>query len=110
MQGVPGTAWAWGFAVSSGAGFHAAGGQGGISVIKPATGVCCIVTSSKRGSHKAAQVTLADPGSARFVSVGTGHGSLCNPYIDATHDVVPVYIKAADGTTAVDANFTIVIP
>ena len=87
-------------------GLHASSGN--LTVTHPATGQYCVVVSL-RSSHKAAQVTLAAPGGNQIVSVGTGNGSACNPLFDATHDVVPVYVVDT-AATAVDANFTIVIP
>jgi hypothetical protein len=79
-----------------------------LTVTHPATGEYCVVVARRR-SHVAAQVTVAGPGSAKFVSVGTGHGSKCNPLDTATHDVVPVYIFTPAGVL-VDGSFTIVIP
>jgi hypothetical protein len=108
-QGEPGSAYAWAYVVASGSGFHASGGQVTLSVSKPATGVYCIVIPEKHSGHKAAQVTLADPDGNTIVSVGTGHGSLCNPLVTDTTDVVPVYVVTT-ADVAVDANFTIVIP
>ena len=63
----------------------------------------------KRFSHKTAQATLADPGGTKIVSVGTGHGSQCNPLNTDTEDAVPVFVRTTSGT-AVDGNFTFVIP
>lgn len=108
-QGEPGSAYAWAYVVSSGSGFHASGGQVSLSVTKPATGVYCIVIPQRHSGHKAAQVTLADGGANKIVSVGTGHGSLCNPLFTDTTDVVPVYVVTTAGVP-VDANLTIVIP
>ena len=96
---------AWAYVISNG-GLHASSGN--LTVTRPALGQYCVVVS-KRGSHKAAQVTLADPAGLNIVSVGTGHGSACNPLSTATHDVVPVYGKTPAGA-AVDVNFTIYIP
>lgn len=96
---------AWAYVISNG-GLHASSGN--LTVTHPATGEYCVVVS-KRSSHKAAQVTLADPGGLRIVSVGTGHGSACSPLVNATTDAVPVYVRTAAGA-AIDGNFTIVIP
>lgn len=96
---------AWAYVISSGA-FHASSGN--LQVTHPATGEYCVVVA-KRLSHKAAQATLADPGGNKIVSVGTGHGSSCNPLVTETQDAVPVYIRTTAGA-AVDGNFTIVIP
>ena len=96
----------WAYVVASGIGFHAT--SGGLSLTHPATGEYCIVLD-KRYSHKAAQVTLASPGGTEIVSVGTGHGSACNPLIDEEHNVVPVYVSTPNNAPA-DANFTIFIP
>ena len=74
----------------------------------PATGQYCVVVS-KRSSYKAAQVSLADSGTAKIVSAGTTNASPCNPLIDSNHDVVPVYIVTNVGAAA-DGNFTIVVP
>jgi hypothetical protein len=95
----------WAYVISNG-GIHA--GSGNFTVTHPATGVYCVVVS-KRSSHKAAQATLANPDGNYIVSVGTGHGSLCNPLSDATHDAIPVYVVTT-ADVAVDANFTIVVP
>lgn len=95
----------WAYVISSG-GLHAT--SGGITVTHPNVGDYCVVID-KRYSHKAAQVTLADPGGARIVSVGTGHGSSCNPLVTDTTDAVPVYVRTTAGAP-VDGNFTIVIP
>lgn len=96
---------AWAYVIANGS-LHATSGN--ITVTHPAVGQYCVVVE-KRGSHKAAQVTLADPGGTRIVSVGTGHGSACNPLFTATHDAVPVYVMTTAGA-AVDANFTIYVP
>ncbi len=95
----------WAYVISNG-GLHAS--SGGLTVTHPTTGQYCVVVPT-RLSYKAAQATLADPGGTNIVSVGTGHGSACNPLSTATEDAVPVYIKTPSGT-AVDGNFTIVIP
>ena len=95
----------WAYVISNG-GVHA--GSGNFTVTHPATGEYCVVVS-KRSSHKAAQVTLANPDGNLIVSVGTGHGSACNPLSTATHDVVPVYVVTT-GDVPVDAHFTIVVP
>ena len=97
---------AWAYVISNG-GLHASSGAN-ITVTKPATGEYCVVVP-RRSSHKAAQATLADPGGNKIVSVGTGHGSACNPLSTATHDAVPVYVRTT-GNVAVDGNFTIAIP
>lgn len=96
----------WGYVVSSGTGFHAS--SGGLEVTHPATGEYCIVLDRRR-SWKGAQATLADPGGDKVVSVGTGHGSACNPLSDEDHAAVPVYVRTVGGAL-VDGNFTIVIP
>lgn len=96
---------AWAYVISNG-GLHASSGN--LTVTKPDTGEYCVVVS-KRQSHKAAQVTLADPGGNKIVSVGTGHGSACNPLFTETHDAVPVYVTTTAGAP-IDANFTIVVP
>lgn len=95
----------WGYVISNG-GIHA--GSGNFTVTKPAVGQYCIVVS-KRLSHKVAQATLADPGGTSIVSVGTGHGSACNPLITTTHDAIPVFVKTP-ANAAIDGNFTIFIP
>ncbi len=95
---------AWGYVV--GASFHATSGN--VSVTHPSVGLYCLVVS-KRSSHKATQVTLSSPGGTNIVSVGTGHGSACNPLSTTTQDVVPVYIKTTAGA-AVDDWFVFYIP
>lgn len=95
---------AWGYVV--GAGFHASSGN--VTVTHPAVGQYCLVVS-KRSSHKATQVTSSYPGGVNILSVGTGHGSACNPLSTATHDVVPVYIKTPAGAY-VDDWFVFYIP
>ena len=96
---------AWAYVIATG-GLHASSGN--LTVTHPATGEYCVVVPA-RGSHKAAQATLADPGGTKVVSVGTGHGSACNPLNTETHDAVPVFVRTTAGT-AVDGNFTIVVP
>ena len=96
---------AWAYVISNG-GIHASSGN--ITVTHPATGEYCVVVP-KGGSHKAAQATLADPDGNKIVSVGTGHGSACNPLSTATHDAVPVYVVTT-ADAPVDANFTIFVP
>lgn len=95
---------AWGYVI--GAAFHASSGN--VSVTHPATGQYCLVVS-KRTSHKAAQVTLSNPGGNNIVSVGTGHGSLCNSLVTPALDVVPVYVKNPAGAY-VDDWFVFYIP
>jgi hypothetical protein len=95
----------WAYVISN-AGLHAS--SGGITVTHPATGEYCVVIA-KRGSHKAAQATLADPGGTKIVSVGTGHGSACNPLVTTTQDAIPVYVRTT-ANVPIDGNFTIVIP
>lgn len=95
----------WAYVISN-AGLHAS--SGGIEVTHPGTGNYCVVIA-KRYAHKAAQVTLADPGGIKIVSVGTGHGSQCNPLYTDEEDVIPVYVRTVAGV-AIDGNFTIVIP
>ena len=99
-------AWAYVVGHSGGAYFHATSGN--LTVSRVGLGEYCVVVPA-RGSHKAAQVTLADPGGTKIVSVGTGHGSGCNPLHTSTHYAVPVYIRTTSGA-AVDGLFTIVIP
>lgn len=96
---------AWAYVISNG-GLHASSGN--VTVTKPAMGEYCVVVD-KRASHKAAQVTLADPDGNKIVSVGTGHGSACNPLVTPTNDVVPVYV-VTQADAPVDGNFTIFIP
>jgi hypothetical protein len=96
---------AWAYVISGG-GLHASSGN--IQVTHPAVGEYCVVVT-KRYSHKAAQVTLADPAGTKIMSVGTGHGSACNPLSTDTHDAIPVYAKTTAGA-AVDANFTVYVP
>lgn len=95
----------WAYVISSGS-LHAS--SGGITATHPATGQYWVIVP-KRGSYKAAQATLADPGGTAIISVGTGHGSACNPLSTATDDAIPVYAMTPAGA-AVDANFTIVVP
>jgi len=97
---------AWAYVIGSSGSFHASSGN--LTATHPATGVYCIVVA-KRYSHKAAQATLADPGGTNIVSVGTGHGSLCNPLSTDTEDAVPVYVRTPAGV-ADNGTFTIVIP
>lgn len=96
---------AWAYVIAGG-GLHASSGN--LSVTHPATGEYCVVVT-KRGSHKAAQATLSDPGGNKIVSVGTGHGSACNPLSTATHDAIPVYIRTT-ANAPVDGNFVIYVP
>lgn len=96
---------AWAYVVASSGGFHASSGN--LTSTHPATGTYCIVVE-KRSSHKAAQATLANPGGTNIVSVGTGHGSACNPLSTDTHDVIPVYVRTPAGV-AVNDHFTILI-
>ena len=106
--GASGTAWAWAYVLANGSGFSAFSGEVDLSVIKPQTGLYCIVPPTHYG-HKGAQVTIADATGTRFASVGTGRSTVCDPYNTATTNVVPVFVKSADGS-GVDADFTIVIP
>lgn len=95
----------WAYVISNG-GLHASSGN--LSVTHPATGQYCVVIP-KRYSYKAAQATLADPGGNKIVSVGTGHGSLCNPLSTTTQDAIPVYVVTTAGAY-IDGNFTIAVP
>ena len=106
--GASGTAWAWAYVLANGTGFSAFSGDVELSVIKPQTGLYCIVTPTHYG-HKGAQVTIADATGITFASVGTGRSTACDPYSTATTNVVPVFLKNQAGA-AVDGDFTIVIP
>lgn len=99
----------WGYVTSTGTGFHAVS-TGDVTVTHPATGEYCLVLPIKfSSSHKATQVTLSDPGAAKIVSVGTGHGSACNPLHTATTVAVPVYIRTT-ANAATDGNFVFFVP
>lgn len=97
---------AWAYVIGSSGNFYASSGN--LTATHPETGLYCIVVA-KRSSHKAAQATLAEPGSKNIVSVGTGHGSECNPLFTDTEDAIPVYVRTPAGA-AVNDSFTIVIP
>ncbi|MDQ3729838.1 MAG: hypothetical protein M3355_09650 [Actinomycetota bacterium] len=96
---------AWAYVISNG-GLHASSGN--LTVTHPATGEYCVLVT-RRGSHKAAQATLSDPGGNTIISVGTGHGSACNPLNTDTHDAIPVFARNP-ANSPVDANFTIYVP
>lgn len=69
----------------------------------------CVVVA-RTFSRAGSQATLTVPGSTTdHISVGTGHGSHCNPL--STDDVaaVPVYITNAAGSY-VDRSFSVLVP
>ncbi len=81
--------------------------SGVLTVERLDIGYYCVVIS-KRDSHKAAQVTLADSG-GNIVSIANSPGADCKVLITDTHDVVAVFVKTPTGAPQ-DGNFTILIP
>lgn len=80
-----------------------------LQVTHPATGEYCVVTSIDYSTYLSPQVTLAEPGSTKIASVGTGYGSSCNPLYSDTQTPIPVYIRTPGGAAA-DAEFSIFVP
>jgi hypothetical protein len=105
----PGSAWAWAN-VSANGGVVVFSGEVDLSVEKPqtTTGIYCVSMPTHYG-HNAAQVTLAEAGGTKFVSVNPGEDANCTRFSTPTRDVVTVYVKTAAGAAA-DGSFTIVIP
>jgi hypothetical protein len=86
------------------------GGQFDLSVQKLGTGVYCVVVPAALNAiNGTAVATLEHPGGTEIVSIGSRHGSVCNPLNTATDQVFPVYVRTPAGT-AVDQGFLIVIP
>ena len=95
----------WGYVTSVGT-LHAT--SGGFTVEHPSTGLYCIIFPT-RSSHKATQASSANPSASRVVSVGTGHGSGCNPFFTGDVSVVPITVRLTDGTL-VDDVFVFHVP
>jgi hypothetical protein len=86
------------------------GGQYDISVQKPGTGEYCVVVPVELDAiNGTAVATLEHPGGTEIVSIGSRHGSSCNPLNTATTGAFPVYIRTTAGA-AVDQGFLIVVP
>lgn len=86
------------------------GGQFDLTVQKVGTGAYCVLVPAElQAINGTAVATLEHPGGTEIVSVGSRHGSSCNPLNTDTTQVYPVYVRTPAGA-AVDQGFLIVIP
>ena len=107
--GIPGTARAYATVDPDGS-VVSKGGQFDLSVTKPGTGAYCVVVPAElQAINGTAVATLEHPGGTEIVSIGSRHGSSCNPLNTETEQVFPVYVRTPAGA-AVDQGFLIVIP
>lgn len=86
------------------------GGTLDLSVERTGTGNYCVVVPAEvMAVNGTAVATLEQPGGTDIVSIGSRHGSSCNPLNTETTSVFPVYVRTTAGA-AVDRAFLIVIP
>lgn len=86
------------------------GGTLDLSVERTGTGNYCVVVPAEvMAVNGTAVATLEQPGGTDIVSIGSRHGSSCNPLNTETTSAFPVYVRTTAGA-AIDRAFLIVIP